>query len=119
MTTLAEYEFPTEVIETVGPLTPLFERGLRRCAEVSIASLTLWVLEGLEQHRLKPEMADQIFTLLDVYLTDHIKDFELSDLAQELIFEGEHFHHFGGEWGPNPEHLRELASQILDAVEKG
>ncbi len=113
----AAYTYPADVLALAGPVLTLFDYGLADCGEASLASLALWVLSALEESRLKPETADDVFTLLDVYLTD-LPARELSSEAQELLFEGEHFHHYGQSWGPDPEHFRGLAFQILNRIEK-
>lgn len=113
MTLLANYVYPPEVMALVGPVVQLLDRGLTGCGEAALASLTLWALDELDAGALKPEMADDAFTLLDVYLTDHAPSITLSDEAQELLFEGEHLHHYREDWGPDLVYIRGLADKIL------
>lgn len=118
MKALAEYAYPDNVLDVVGPLVQILERGLVRDAEVFIAGLALWVLRRLQERTMSPDRADQVFTLLDVYFTDDYRGPPLSEEAQELLFEGELFHHFGEPDGPNPQRLTALASAIFERAEQ-
>lgn len=116
MSRLASYAYSSEVLAMVGPVTELLDRGLTACGEAAIASLALWTLSEIEAGGLKPETADDAFTLLEIYLAEQLPAIQLSDEAQELLLEGEHFHHYGNDWGPDPGQLRGLADKILSRV---
>lgn len=104
--------------DLVGLVTQPLERGLVRTAEAVLASLALSILDALESRRLQPDAADQAFTMLDVYLTDHTELPDLSPDAQELVFQGEHLHHFGEALGPAARELRNLATRLLEQTER-
>src|SRR6266508_388440 len=96
-----------------GLIAELVREGFAREAEVAIAVLSRWVLGEVESGRLAPSAADGIFTALDVELTFADGESPLSEEAHELIMEGEHYHHFGDEYGPDPSEIRRLATLIL------
>ena len=104
---------PASAPSFVSTIGELLDRDLVHDTEVVMAFLALWMLKDVEQRRMTRDAADQLFTLLDVYLTDQRRKAPLSAEAQELLFEGELFHHYGEEDGPDPGHLRSLAFKIL------
>lgn len=116
MAKLADYQFPAEVNDLVGPVVTRFEGDQYQEAERSLALLALALLDRIEKREIEPETADQVFTLLDIYLTDLKRPIDLSEEAQELILEGEYLHHYGHVLEPDPAYLRRLASTILERV---
>lgn len=99
-----------DIADTVAEL---LDHGLAREAEVVIGFLAIWLLGRVEAGRMTRETADQVFTALDVRVSSHPKAADLSEASQDLVTEGEHFHHYGEEWGPDPDYLRKLAFAIL------
>jgi len=92
--------------------------GYERVAETLLASLALWAVEGLRAGRISPAQADQVFTALDVYLTENRGRLPaLSEEAQELLLEAEHLHDAGQPFAPDLEALRALAVQLLHRAE--
>lgn len=118
MTALTAYPFPSIVLDLAGPVAGLFERGLIRQGEAGLATLALWLLDRVQAGDMKPETADQVFTALDVYLTDLRRPLDLSPEAQELLLEGESLHAFDLPHGPDPKNLVELAAALLDREAK-
>jgi hypothetical protein len=102
-----------QVADLVGPIFKLLEQGSAQAAEVAIAGMTLWVLDCIEEQRLRPELADEAFTLLCVHLGDNEGLPPLSEEAQELILEGQHLHHWRDSVGADPDLMRGLAGQVL------
>ena len=84
-----------------------------REVEVVLAFLMPLMAARVKERHIAPEEADRLFTLIDVYLTDHRPGEELSNEAQQLLLEGEHFHHFGEQLGPDLRHVEQLAVAIL------
>jgi hypothetical protein len=119
MPVIAEPSHPSRLADIAGPIAALVERNLVREAEVIIAALAAWTVDRLQSGSMTPEQADDIFTQIDVQLTRRDGDTPLSEETQELLFEGEHFHHFGEVHGPDPEHLKQLANAILSGRQKG
>ena len=117
MTRLAEYPYPPEVIARASRVAGLFEQGSLHRGEASLAHLTLELLTDLTEGAIKRETADQVFTLLDMYLTDRQLPLELSEEAQELLLEGEYFHRYREPFGADPQYLRDLATKILGRTE--
>ena len=83
-------------------------------SEVALANAMLAALEAIKHGALSPKDADNAFTGLDVELTERADRPELSEEAQELIFEGEHLHHCDAAYGPDLSYLTRLAFTILD-----
>ncbi len=117
MTALVNRHDPADLSDVADTVAALLKGGMVREAEVVIAFLTLWMLERVESGRMSGAEADAVFTTLDLRLSDGGDTYPLCDEAQELIVEGEHFHHFGQTdgpvRGPAPEYLRALAVAIL------
>jgi hypothetical protein len=109
----AETAYLTEAADFAALVADLMNRSMVSAAEAAIAVVTLWLLKRIEAGHATREQADELFTSLDVGLTTKDDSPDLSEEAQELIFEGEHFHHLGEEYGPEPERLRTLALTIL------
>lgn len=99
------------------PVAVLLELRLYRGAAAAIAVLALWVLSQVERGQFDPETADRFFTRLDVLLTDHRDGPTLPEALQELIFEGELFHHAGEPEGPDLGQLKQLALEALAELE--
>lgn len=91
----------------------LLTHGLARDVDDVLAALSLWIIDQLEAKGISPQKADEVFTLLDVFLTDERADVELSKEAEELLAQAQLLHHFGGDYGPDPTYLRKLARAIL------
>lgn len=99
----------TDLADTVAELV---EGGLAREAEVTTAALALWLLDRVTAGRTSRDEANLVFATLDARLTGPAAE-PLSRTWRDLVTEGEHFHHFGEEWGTDPEQLRALALAIL------
>jgi hypothetical protein len=113
MPALAERPRPADLSGALTSFLAVLEHAPLADAETVLAFLALFVADEVGRGRIKPEDADWLFTRIDVYLTDLGRRDQLTDEAGELILEGEHFHHFGAEWGPDLGHLSRLALAIL------
>src|SRR5215212_7338182 len=69
-------------------------------AEHVIAAFALWATNAVEAKHLSRYDADQLFTALDARLTWRRGESPLSEHTHTLLVEGEHFHHWGDEYGP-------------------
>ena len=111
-----------QVADLIGPICLLLEKGATSSAEVAIAGMALWILDSIENGRIRPEAADEAFTLLVVYLGDHPQLPALSEDAQELMLEGQHLHHWREPVGADPALMRQLADRIVaradDSIER-
>ena len=103
-----------QVADLIGPIYKLLERGAYAAAEAAIAGLALWVLDCVEGQRIRPELADEAFTLLVVHLGDHGRLPPLGAETEELLLEGQHLHHWRESVGADLDLMRRLAAQILD-----
>lgn len=101
-----------QVADLIGPIFKLLQQRSARGAEVAIAGMALWVLDCIEDQRLRPELADEAFTLLTVHVHDHT-GLVLSDEAHELLLEGQHLHHWRESVGADAELMRGLAAQVI------
>ena len=112
-----------DVADLADTVAELLDRGLVREAEVAMAFLALWLLDRVEAGRATREEADRVFTTLDARLSERPGAATLSDTSQELVIEGEHFHHFGDTddqvSGPDPAYFRQLAYTILQGDAAG
>ena len=96
----------------------LVTHGHFREAEVATAFLALWLLDRVERGVTDREQADEVFTQIDANVRVD-QDAPLSDTWRDLVTEGEHFHHFGEEWGADPTEVRRLANAIIEAIDIG
>src|SRR5260370_38141384 len=101
----------------VGGIAALLDRGLVQHAEVVNAFLMDVLLTQIAAGDITPAAADRFFTLLDARLARPGGETPLSEAAQELIFEGEHLHHLGDEYGPSVGYIRQLTETILRRAE--
>ena len=83
--------------------------------EAGIALLALWALDAVEAGRLPPVEADAVFTMLDVEISEAKDGPELSETADQLLFEGMLFHDWGTPYAAEPDLVRRLAFGILGA----
>lgn len=104
--------------DLVDQAVALHRRGLVRDLEIVLAFISLWLLDRVENGRMRADEANHVFTLLDARLTTRGGATRLSEEAQELLFESEFLHHLGEPDGPDPEHLRQLSFAILDRQER-
>ncbi len=95
--------------DLVAPARAAIVRGLVREAEVMLAGLALWALERVEAGTLAPDDANNVFVEFDLARGGTL----LTDDAADLLVEGEHFHHWGGEYATDPAVVRELAERIM------
>ena len=114
----AEIESQSEAEAFAESVAELVSLSLVGAAEVVVAFAALWLIKGLESGRLARERADELLTALDARLTNTDGSTCLSDEAQELILEAEHFHHYGEDYGPDAAYLRALAFTILRRTER-
>ena len=103
---------PAGLSDLATIVVDLIDRGLVRQAEVTVASLALWLLDRVQAGRMAREEANDVFVAIDLALDDQ-RERALSPEFRDLLTEGEHFHHFGEEWGVDPDTLRDLAFAIL------
>ena len=116
MSMLAEPPDPaSELADVLEVFATVLRAAPVREIEVVLAFLSLLVLRRVEAGRTSAAGADQLFTLIDVELTSAGRTTELSENATALLLEGHHFHHWGGEWGPDPAAIRRLGSAIIAA----
>jgi hypothetical protein len=99
-----------EAVLTRYPLAPATE------TERAIAMLALWALDTMEDGRLSPQDADQVFTMLDIGMSEAKGGPDLSDDAAQLLFEGMTLHDWGTEFSGDPTRMRTLAFAILQAT---
>src|SRR5438093_1306389 len=103
---------PSDLRKAAEAVVAGYSTAPSRETEVALAVLALWALDAVDAGRLTPQEANNIFVMLDIGIGDRPGP-ELSDRVQQLVLEGEHFHHHGEEWGPDADQLRALAFAIL------
>ena len=116
MSVLAELpDSAAEIVDVLEAFGMVLRDAPLREIEVVLAFLSLLVLRRVEEGRTSAAGADQLFTMMNVELTNAGRSSELSEEAMGLLLEGHHFHHWGGELGPDPHAIRRLASAIIAA----
>ncbi len=112
-TTLTDYPFPETVIAQVAPLAALVEAGDIDQARRALGRLALKIFKALRSNSIAPREADQVFTLIDVFLSDNFSTVNMGDTADELIFEGQLMHHYGDASGPDMKLMERLAGELI------
>ena len=87
-------------------------------AEICFAKLTLRLIEELEAGEIKPDQADGIFTLLDIYISDNFEEPPFTDLLSDLLMEGMILHHYGdnSNYGPDLNVMKAMARKLIGDV---
>jgi len=84
--------------------------------ETAIAVLALWALDAVEAGRLSPQDADQVFTLLEVEMSEAQGGPDLSDTVDQLLLEGMALHDWGTAFAADTGRIRSLALTVLQAA---
>lgn len=112
---LTDFGYSDAVVALVEPIIRLYHGASQEQAEAAFAAFALDLLSRVERDPRYRTVADQAFTLLDSYGSEHADELlDLSEEARALLVEGEHFHHYGDEWGPDPNEFRTLAGKMLE-----
>ena len=107
---LDSYGFSSSVVERLRPVVQALQsHGMAEFRRV-LARLTLDLCAEIQEGSVTPKAADDVFTLLDLYLGDQGVDLD-SDV-RNLLLEGMTLHHFGDPAGPTLSILREAAARI-------
>ncbi len=110
---------PGEPGELASVIETALAAGYVRVAETVLAGLALWAVEAVRAGQLAPAEADQLFTTLDVALTEQRGRLPaLAEEAQELLVELEHLHDLGASFAPDLTAVRERASRLLQQAEQ-
>jgi hypothetical protein len=113
MKAATELTTPDDIREVAEVVIAQYPSAPSEETEAAIAVLGLWALDAVQAGRLHRNEANDIFVRLDVGISDQHSGPDLSDEIHDLILEGEHLHHYGEDWGPDPEQIRRLAFTIL------
>ena len=85
--------------------------------EQTIACVALTICDNVIAGSLDRGIADEFFTLLDVYVTDNHPGTQFSEAISDLVMEGMLFHHYGEEYGPDcSKKMKLIAQEILETA---
>ena len=79
--------------------------------ECDLAETVLLVLDDIKSGKIRAETADKFF--VELWDKDIVDRKALSAEAEELLFEGNLFHDWGTEFGPDQDLIIEKANTIL------
>jgi len=114
-----EYPFPPEAIQQIAPIITLIEAGQDPPKiRTEIGQLALNLCEGIKAGAISSAIADQVFTLLDLYLDEQYSELELGASVEDLLFEGMLLHDLGQDYGADLDTLENLARQVLKDLEE-
>lgn len=113
MKTTIDPHAPTDIARAAKVLAERYSAAPPRETEAAIAVLALWALDAVETGRMDRDQANAVFTMLEICIGDQRGGPDLSEDVHQLVLEGEHFHDFGEEWGPDPRYFRKLALKVL------
>src|SRR5437773_540605 len=105
-TSLGKYGFSQSVMKVVAPVVEGIDHQNSAALERKIAELSLNVINQIETASITPSVADQYFTLIDLYLTDNYRNLALTQEMKDLIFQGMILHDYGKEYGANLSTMR-------------
>ena len=112
MRSLGRYGYSKNVTLLATAIAEALEQSGPRAAERALAELALRLCSQVESGETSPKEADEVFTLLDLYLEDGRPN-PLAPDAQELMMEGMSLHHLGEPAGADLSVIRELAHRLL------
>lgn len=107
---LDSYGFPPSIVERLRPIVQALQSQSTAEFHRVLARLTLDLCVEIEEGTVTPKTADDVFTLLDLYLGD--QGMNLDSDVRNLLSEGTSLHHFGDPAGPTLSILREAAARI-------
>ncbi|MGV8080666.1 MAG: hypothetical protein AB2L22_11515 [Syntrophales bacterium] len=81
--------------------------------ERRIASLSLFICDGIESGFLSPKIGDDCFSLLDLYIDDNYPTLKIRKEIQDIIYEGMILHDYGNDYGSNLHLMKLLAQRVL------
>ncbi|MEW6018380.1 MAG: hypothetical protein AB1760_09945 [Pseudomonadota bacterium] len=116
---LERYNYSSEIVEFLKPVAGSISNGQYKTAEKEFAGQTLKITEAIRNGSLNAGKADEIFTLLEILISDNFtteeKKSSFSSPFSDLLMEGMHLHHYedGSGWGPKLDDIEKLAKSIL------
>ena len=109
---LKRWGYARDVNLRAEPILGLLEGGNVAGFEKALATLAAEVLEDLSMKKTSPKQADDLFMIVDLYITETELREKLSVEARELLFEGLLFHHYGDRHGPDIQRMKQLIQKI-------
>ena len=103
-------QYDPSIKERVKGILEKAEQGDMPQFEQEISRLALDLLSGVEQGVMSPQLANDHFMVVDLYITKRDLRDKLSEPIQDLMFQGLLFHDWGTNYGPDVELIRKLAS---------
>lgn len=107
---LKGYGFASSVVERARPVVQALESRGKVEFRRELSRVALDLCTEIAEGAITPQAADDIFTLIDLYLGDAGAALE-PDVC-ELLHEGMTLHHFGDPLGPTLAILREAAMRV-------
>lgn len=112
---LQRWGYSQEVNERIRPILEIAEQGRLIDFEISFCKFALQIIEDVEAGNRTPNEANNLFLLVDLYITEKEIEDNISDEIQELVMEGLHFHHLGDDWKPDVVRMRSLIEKHLNS----
>ncbi len=110
---LKQLGYDAVIKKRVAPLLKLVEEDKIDKFEKEICRFTLEVLKEIKEEKLLPEAAQDLFMVIDLYITKKNLRDRLKKIVQDLLFETLLFHDFGTVHGPDLDFMRTLACKRL------
>jgi len=110
---LKRWGYAQQINDKAKPILELAEEGRLIDFELSLCRFALQVIEDVRVGIQSPKEADDLFVLIDNYISEKEIGDELSDEIHEIILEGHHFHHFGEDYGPDVTLMKNLIEKFL------
>lgn len=108
---LVRWGYGKEINERVGPILEMTEGGDVATFQRRLFELASRVLGELEEGSIAAKQADDIFMVIDLYVTELDLRERLVEETRQLIMEGLHLHHYGSVHGPSVELMRKLINE--------
>lgn len=107
------YKYGEEINKKVTPIIEDIQKNKILEAQKKIALLAFNICEDIEKGVITAKVADDYFTLLDIYKGDNLKDVKFDKAIEDLLFECMTLHDLGTNFGPELSKIKDKAEDYL------
>lgn len=106
---LHRFNYGKKVDDIAEPILQVLLTSGTQAFERAVCSLASRLIHDVENGKVFPKEADQIFTLLDTFCSERNLQPPLSEDVEDILLEGQHFHHYGDQkLGPELSRMKKI-----------
>lgn len=109
---LKRWGYREEANERVKPILELCEQGKLKAFEKALSDLSFRLLQDFKDGSITGKEVDDLFMIIDLYVSEKELRDHLTEETQRLLFEGLLFHDAGGPHGPDIEFMHQLIQKL-------